>query len=104
MYESKQDESFPIILVGNKCDLDESKRQIPRSRAGGRAQIWNVGYVETSAKSGLNVNKVFCDLIRDIQSRKLTGEVCWPSPPFKQISIEQPSNHLFGSCLKCMIL
>ena len=66
----KGDEGFPLILVGNKCELDESKREVSRSRAGSRAQVWNVGYIETSAKSGLNVNKVFCDLIKDIQSRR----------------------------------
>ena len=66
----KGDENLPLILVGNKCELDESKREVSRSRAGSRAQVWNVGYIETSAKSGLNVNKVFCDLIKDIQSRR----------------------------------
>ena len=61
---------MPFILVGNKCDLDESKREVTWSRAGNRAQVWNVPYIETSAKSGFNINKVFCDLIKDIQSWK----------------------------------
>ena len=69
----KEDETMPFILVGNKCDLDESRRQISWSRAGGRAKIWNVPYIETSANSGYNVNKVFCDLIKDIQTRKSFG-------------------------------
>ena len=66
----KGDESMPFILVGNKCDLDESKREVTWSRAGSRAQVWNVRYIETSAKFGFNINKVFCDLIKDIQSWK----------------------------------
>ncbi|KRF82291.1 ras-related protein Ral-a isoform X2 [Drosophila novamexicana] len=65
----KNDESIPFLLVGNKCDLND-KRKVPLNECQVRAQQWSVPYVETSAKTRENVDKVFFDLIRDISSRK----------------------------------
>ena len=87
--------------MGNKCDLDESKRQISRSRAGSRAQIWNVPYVETSAKTGLNVNNVFCDLIKVIQTRKIITDKI---KSFDKISEDAQNEDGFSCCCKCAIL
>lgn len=36
----KDDENVPIVIVGNKCDL-ESDRQVPRSKAFAMTQSWN---------------------------------------------------------------
>lgn len=65
----KNDETIPFLLVGNKCDLND-KRKVPLSECQGRAQQWGVPYVETSAKTRENVDKIFFDLIRDISARK----------------------------------
>ncbi|KAH8388073.1 hypothetical protein KR093_011567 [Drosophila rubida] len=65
----KNDESIPFLLVGNKCDLND-KRKVPLSECQLRAQQWSVPYVETSAKTRENVDKVFFDLMREIRSRK----------------------------------
>lgn len=53
----KNDESIPFLLVGNKCDLND-KRKVPLAECQGRAQSWGVPYVETSAKTRENVDKV----------------------------------------------
>ncbi|XP_044732944.1 ras-related protein Ral-a isoform X2 [Chrysoperla carnea] len=66
----KNDENIPFLLVGNKSDLEE-KRKVALSEANNRAQQWNVPYVETSAKTRENVDKVFFDLMREIRSRKM---------------------------------
>jgi len=68
----KGDDSVPFLLVGNKCDLDE-RRKISRDEAEGRAAQWKVPYVETSAKTRSNVDKVFFDLMREIRLRKSDG-------------------------------
>lgn len=65
----KQDENVPFLLVGNKCDLDD-RRQVSTAEAQEKAQQWNVPYVETSAKTKHNVDKVFYDLMREILNRK----------------------------------
>lgn len=61
----KNDENIPFLLVGNKGDLDE-KRKVSLMEAQSRAQQWGVPYVETSAKTRENVDKVsivlFCFL------------------------------------------
>lgn len=56
----KGDENIPFLLVGNKTDL-EDKRQVSVQEAQRRAEQWKVPYVETSAKTRANVDKVFCD-------------------------------------------
>lgn len=56
----KNDESIPFLLVGNKCDLND-KRKVPLAECQGRAQQWGVPYVETSAKTRENVDKVKID-------------------------------------------
>uniref|UniRef100_T1J8H4 small monomeric GTPase n=1 Tax=Strigamia maritima TaxID=126957 RepID=T1J8H4_STRMM len=65
----KGDDNIPFLLVGNKADLQD-KRQVSVEEAQARARQWNVSYVETSAKTRENVDKVFFDLMRDIRSRK----------------------------------
>ncbi|XP_055371260.1 ras-related protein Ral-a isoform X2 [Condylostylus longicornis] len=65
----KNDESIPFLLVGNKCDLND-KRKVALSECQSRAQQWQVPYVETSAKTRENVDKVFKDLIREISAKK----------------------------------
>ncbi|XP_058806846.1 ras-related protein Ral-a isoform X2 [Phymastichus coffea] len=65
----KNDENIPFLLVGNKSDLQE-KRKVSLADAQNRAQQWDVPYVETSAKTRENVDKVFFDLMRAIAARK----------------------------------
>jgi len=71
----KQDSNIPFILVGNKSDLINS-RHVQLNTAKGKADEWQVPYVETSAKTRENVDKVFYDLMREIRGRK----VCDDSP------------------------
>lgn len=58
----KSDEDIPFILIGNKCDLTD-KRQVKQEDAQGLANEWKVPYVETSAKTRENVDRVSCCLI-----------------------------------------
>jgi GTPase SAR1 family protein len=62
----KEDETCPIVIVGNKSDLEED-RTVSRSRAFALSQQWgNAPYYETSARRRANVNEVFIDLCRQI--------------------------------------
>lgn len=46
----KDDDSVPIVIVGNKSDL-ESERKVTRAEAFGVSQSWgNAPYYETSAR------------------------------------------------------
>lgn len=53
----KNDDTIPFLLVGNKADL-EDKRYVSVEEAQERAKQWSVPYVETSAKTRANVDKV----------------------------------------------
>ncbi|XP_070535007.1 ras-related protein O-RAL-like isoform X2 [Ptychodera flava] len=64
-----KNDRIPFLLVGNKSDLDE-RRQVSQEEAQSKAADWNVAYVETSAKTRANVDKVFFDLMREIRDRK----------------------------------
>ena len=62
----KDDPNVPIVLVGNKSDL-EADRQVSRAAAFAVSQQWgNVPYYETSARRRANVNEVFVDVCRQI--------------------------------------
>lgn len=69
----KDDEKVPLVIVGNKSDLEED-RAVPRARAFGLSQNWgNAPYYETSARRRANVNEVFVDLCRQIIRKDLQG-------------------------------
>lgn len=69
----KDDEKVPLVIVGNKSDLEED-RAVPRARAFGLSQSWgNAPYYETSARRRANVNEVFIDLCRQIIRKDQQG-------------------------------
>jgi len=57
----------PIVLVGNKEDLDEH-RQVSYEEGDNLAKTWRVPFNETSAKLCKNVEKSFFDLIREYRT------------------------------------
>ncbi|KAI9514233.1 hypothetical protein NQZ68_034704 [Dissostichus eleginoides] len=66
----KEEDSIPLLLVGNKSDLEE-RRRVSAEEATNRAAEWGVQYVETSAKTRANVDKVFFDLMREVRKKKM---------------------------------
>ena len=61
---------IPVVLVGNKVDLADKQREVLRDEAEVLAQSWGATYFETSAKTKVNVENVYFDLISKIQERK----------------------------------
>jgi small GTP-binding protein len=55
----KNAEDVPLILIGNKSDL-QSNRQVRKEEASEKANKWGKPYIETSAKTRENVDKVSC--------------------------------------------
>ncbi|KAI9836657.1 MAG: Ras GTPase [Sarea resinae] len=66
----KDKDYFPIIVVGNKCDL-ESERQVSTQEfiAEGQdlARQFGCAFIETSAKSRIHVDESFYNLVREIR-------------------------------------
>ncbi|CAD8096323.1 unnamed protein product [Paramecium primaurelia] len=67
-------DDIELIIVGNKTDLNEY-RQVSQKEGMQFAKQYNFEYYETSAKSGLNVNKVFEYLAQKIVQKVNSGEI-----------------------------
>ncbi|KAI9875294.1 MAG: Ras- protein rsr1 [Pleopsidium flavum] len=69
----KDDERVPLVIVGNKSDLEED-RAVSRARAFAVSQSWgNAPYYETSARRRANVDEVFVNLCRQIIRKDLSS-------------------------------
>ncbi|GAP87137.1 putative ras small monomeric gtpase protein [Rosellinia necatrix] len=68
----KDDENVPIVICGNKADLEEH-RSVPRARGFEVSQRWGAPYYETSARNKTNVEEVFIDLCRQMLRREDAG-------------------------------
>ncbi|KAL9072546.1 MAG: hypothetical protein Q9161_003558 [Pseudevernia consocians] len=62
----KDKDYFPIIIVGNKCDLD-SEREVSRQEGEQLARQFHCAFIETSAKSRINVDNAFYNIVREIR-------------------------------------
>ena len=62
----KETDSVPMVLVGNKCDLDE-ERQVETMEGKNLAKEWNCTFFESSARHIININEMFFDLVRQIR-------------------------------------
>lgn len=56
------------MLLGNKCELTE-KRQVSKERGEQLAVEYGIKFMETSAKSSINVEEAFYTLARDIKAK-----------------------------------
>lgn len=69
---AKGDPHYPMVLVGNKSDLEEDRR-VSRAKAFQLSQQWgNIPYYETSARRDANVSEVFVDVCRQIMRRDMS--------------------------------
>ncbi|TGJ81155.1 hypothetical protein E0Z10_g7609 [Xylaria hypoxylon] len=69
----KDDENVPIVMCGNKADLEEH-RTVPRTRGFEVSRRWGAPYYETSARTKTNVEEAFIDLCRQMLRRDDAGE------------------------------
>ena len=80
IFRCQDSEDVPIVLVGNKCDLEE-ERKVTYEEASGVAKEWGCPFLETSAKSGINGKKMrrigsLCFLLSD---HLHTHSFLWPT-------------------------
>ena len=64
---------IPFILVGNKIDLTDD-RQVSEEEALQLALEWRCKYIETSAKTCLNVDNAFYEIVRHVMRVKKSSE------------------------------
>ncbi|XP_055393696.1 ras-related protein Rab-8B isoform X1 [Bubalus kerabau] len=56
------------MILGNKCDMND-KRQVSKERGEKLAIDYGIKFLETSAKSSMNVEEAFFTLARDIMTK-----------------------------------
>mmetsp|Transcript_10825 Transcript_10825/g.16207 ORF Transcript_10825/g.16207 Transcript_10825/m.16207 type:complete len:205 (+) Transcript_10825:305-919(+) len=82
-------DSVPMVLFGNKCDLEE-KRVITKEQGQQYASKTNIRFIEGSAKTRTNVELAFFDVVRQLRSSSSYGPRPSYGPP--------------GSTKKCLLL
>ncbi|KZT58132.1 ras-domain-containing protein [Calocera cornea HHB12733] len=73
----KDADTFPVVIVANKCDL-EYERQVGAHEGRDLARHLGAQFVESSAKQRINVDEAFTALVREI--RKFQRPVPPPQP------------------------
>jgi GTPase KRas protein len=105
----KDKDYFPIIVVGNKCDLD-GERQVSRQEGESLARSFGCRFIETSAKSRINVDNAFYDLVREI--RRYNREMSSPGggappmgsyPPGQRMDMSEKEEQA-GCCSRCVVM
>lgn len=91
----KDRDFFPMILVGNKCDL-ESDRQVSSQEGRDLAKSFGCPFSETSAKQRIRVDDVFYDVVREI--RRMNKEQEGRSKGGQRESFEMSEAQNDGCC------
>ena len=94
--KSNSQELSRMILVGNKCDLEEG-RQVKKEEGKDYAKKKELKFYEVSAKNGTNVNKAFDDLIKDILSTYSPSELS-KKRASKMLSVPMPQQKKKSCC------
>ena len=76
LLDAKNTDDVPIVLVGNKCDL-EKKREVTKDEGAKLALRWGCPFMEISALTPVNISDAFYELVRLIQAQngKISDEV-----------------------------
>ncbi|CAN8103011.1 unnamed protein product [Discula destructiva] len=105
----KDKDYFPMVVVGNKCDL-EGEREVTRQEGEALARGFNCKFIETSAKSRINVDKAFYDIVREIRryNREMQG-YSQGSGMSSGAGAVKPMDHIdndaeAGCCSKCVLM
>ena len=76
LLDVKDTDDVPIVLVGNKCDL-EKERAITKDEGAKLARHWGCPFMEVSALTPVNISDAFYELVRLVQAKngKISDEV-----------------------------
>jgi len=58
---------IPCVIVGSKCDLSNISRQVDSTDGEKLAKVNDCAWIETSAKNGTNISKVFDLCLAEIE-------------------------------------
>ena len=64
-----KDGKLLTVLLGNKCDL-EDQREVGKREGQDLAKAWGIPFFETSAKTRVNVEEAFNELVRELRKER----------------------------------
>eukprot|EP00485_Elphidium_margaritaceum_P011682 CAMPEP_0202689308 /NCGR_PEP_ID=MMETSP1385-20130828/4599_1 /ASSEMBLY_ACC=CAM_ASM_000861 /TAXON_ID=933848 /ORGANISM="Elphidium margaritaceum" /LENGTH=189 /DNA_ID=CAMNT_0049344425 /DNA_START=84 /DNA_END=653 /DNA_ORIENTATION=+ len=67
---NKDGQRVDIVLVGNKTDLPDNKHEVTYAMGKQLASDWGCSFLETSAKTGTNVNEAFEAIVQEMKTDK----------------------------------
>ena len=83
---AKELDKVPMVLVGNKCDLDPSERQVSKEEGEELGRQRECSFMETSAKAKIKNDECFYECVR--VTKKMDEEVLEPVKK-KKIDLKQ---------------
>lgn len=90
-----------IMLIGNKCDLNPSLREVSTEEAQAKAEEKGVPFIETSALQGVNVETMFRELSANILQKMPQNAQSLGHGAGDTISFDEPSGPQVDSKKKC---
>ena len=78
-----QKKDFPVILLGNKCDL-ENERQVQREEGEQIANEKGIKFLETSNKNGVNIKESVKELVNMILKNRNSA----PDEDIKSVKLD----------------
>ncbi|KAJ8663548.1 Ras-like protein 3 [Lichtheimia ornata] len=99
----KDRDSFPMVLVGNKCDL-ESERQVSSQEGRDLAKTFGCPFSETSAKQRIGVDESFYDVVREIRRMNKDQEARVKGGAGYRDNFEMEEGHGSGGCCGCTLM
>jgi small GTP-binding protein len=95
---NKSSKEINIILVGNKCDIENEVISEDDISDFMKKSIYPISYVKTSAKTGHNVDKVFTTIVQNIyEFHKLKNGESSNEKKIETLQIEQSENVIIGT-------
>ena len=67
---NKEEERIDLVLVGNKADLPDNQHEVTYAMGKSLADSWECPFIETSAKTGVNVNEAFELIVKEMKTEK----------------------------------
>lgn len=65
----KKNKNTPVVLIGNKSDLKDS-REVSKEEAEKKAKTWGTVYIETSALENVNCKEAFIECAKRIKEKR----------------------------------